>query len=194
MSLFRRKTIFHAEEAMPDPEEIRLRFRRRVLLIALLGFLLVLGIPVARDIQSDLHARAGTRKLAEQILESRTLAAKGRAPVSFTLSEDNHTWRREFHAVGETCAKSAEGPVGQWETGDVVWKIQGRKANGEGINGRTLCLNPSKGLELDSMPLDDGKLMITGSRKDESGAMSEAAFLFVSEYGANIQALYTGKF
>ena len=193
MSLFRRKTIFHAEEALPDPEEIKLRFRRRVLLLTFLGFLLVLAIPVARDLKTDLTARAETRKLGERILETRTLAAKARAPVSLELADDNRTWRRVQHGPGERCDNPAPGPRLEWSTEEVSWKLQVQKESGETISGRTLCLHPLAGVELDTDPVGQGKLLVTASKATGGPEQEEAAYLFVTDYGAEIQALYNAK-
>lgn len=193
MSIFRRKTIFHAEEALPDPEEIKLRFRRRVLLLTFLGFLLVLAIPVARDLKTDLKARAETRKLGERILETRTLAAKTRSPVSLELADDNRTWRRVVHAPGERCDNPAPGPRVEWNTEEVSWKLQVQKESGETISGRTLCLHPLAGVELDADPVGQGKLLVTAAKEAEGMNQEEAAYLFVTDFGAEIQALYNAK-
>lgn len=189
--IFRRKTIFHAEEAMPDPEDLKLRFRRRVLFLTFVGFLVVLGIPEARELRPDLEARAETRRLGEQILETRTLAALARRPVSLRLDDDNHSWRREFHAAGDGCGEVSAGDRREWTTNGVAWKLQVQKPGGETVSGRVLCLHPLHGIELDSIPIADGKLLVTASRTLDQSSQTEAAYLFVSQYGADIQALYS---
>ncbi|RZA08998.1 MAG: hypothetical protein EOP11_03080 [Proteobacteria bacterium] len=191
--MFRRKTIFHAEEAMPDPEDIKLRFRRRVLLLTFLGFLTVLAIPEARELKADLEARAETRRLAERILETRTLAALTRQPVSIRLADDNHSWAREYHPAGTDCVGVASGARTEWKTDAVAWKLQVQKPGGETVSGRVLCLHPQAGLELDSLPIAEGKLLITASRTFDETSQKEAAYLFVSQYGADLQTLYESR-
>jgi hypothetical protein len=191
--IFRRKTIFHAEEALPDPEDLKLRFRRRVLLLTFVGFLVVLGIPEARELRTDFEARAETRRLAEKILETRTLAALARRPVSLRLDDDNHSWRREFHAPGAGCGEAAPGARTEWSTAEIAWKLQVQKSGGETVSGRVLCLHPLEGIELDSAPIADGKLLVTASRTLDQTTQKEAAYLLVSQYGADIQTLYGWK-
>jgi len=188
MSIFRRKTIFHAEDALPDPEELKLRFRRRVLLLTFVGFLAVLSIPVARDLQPDLVARSQTRRFADRILEARTLASVGRAPVSLELAKDNRTWTRVFHARDTDCASPASAPEESWNS-QVAWKLQVQKSSGETLSGRSLCLHPSEGLLLDSVPVAAGKLLITAFTEPETGLAKESAYLILSEFGADLQML-----
>ncbi len=191
MSLFRRRTIFHAEESLPDPEELKLRFRRRVLLFAALGFVLVLGIPVARDLQAELHARAQTRMFAKQIMDTRAMAASGRAPISLRLQDDNKSWLAVFHAQGgENCDSESTGPGLAWSTTDVWWKLQVQQENGETLAGRQICFHPTKGLLLDSSPIANGKLLVTAQPvelAEEGRPALRPAYLLVGQYGAEIQ-------
>jgi len=188
MSIFRRKTIFHVEDALPDPEELKLRFRRRVLLLTFVGFLAVLSIPVARDLQPDLAARSQTRRFADRILEARTLASVGRAPVSLELDGDSRTWKRVFHARDADCASPASAPEESWNS-EVSWKLQVQKSTGETFSGRSLCLHPSQGLLLDAVPVADGKLLITTLNETQNGPAKESAYLILSEFGADLQML-----
>ncbi|MGZ3704429.1 MAG: hypothetical protein ACXWP1_00290, partial [Bdellovibrionota bacterium] len=102
MSLFRRNTIFHVEETIPDPEELKLRFRRRILLCALTGFIAVLGAPVARDLHQNLNARAEARRFAEHMLTARTLAAESRVPVALDLRAVTQGWTPACFTPGAT--------------------------------------------------------------------------------------------
>ena len=185
MFFFRRKTIFHVEEALPDPEELKLRFRRRVLLLTLTGCLATLSVPVARDLREDLKAREGARKFAETLLESRSLASKGRHPVSLALEGDSRTWRRSLHRPGESCSSAAAAIDQTWPT-PTDWKLQVQTAGGTAVSGRTICLHPTEGLYLDQTPLENGRLLVSALRSGDSPDR-EAAFLLVSQFGAEIQ-------
>lgn len=185
MPLFRRKTLFHVEETLPDPEELKLRFRRRVLILTFLGFLVVLAIPVARDLRSDLSTRKGARLFAETILETRLLAARSRAPISLEMEPDSKSWRRVFHARGSSdCATGNIGPE-EYFPSEISWKLQVQKEGGETYGGRVLCLHPTLGILLDSLPVENGKLLVTALRED----LKESAYLLVSSFGSDLQMI-----
>ncbi len=186
MPLFRKRTIFHVEEALPDPEDLKLRFRRRVLLLTFIGFLVVLAIPVGRDLQGELLLRQTVRAFAEKILETRTLASIGREPISLSVGSDNRSWRRIFHGTGQDCSAQVPSPEEAW-TSPVTWKLQLQKENGETFSGHSLCAHPTLGLMLDSVPVAEGKLLLTalgGEQKSETPVS-----LLVSQFGADIQVV-----
>lgn len=187
---FRRKTIFHVEEAMPDPEELKLRFRRRVLLLTFLGFLVVLAIPVARDMRPDLVARLGTRNFAEKLLETRSLASAHRTPVSLELGDDSHSWKRVFHGAGEGCVSPSAGAEEAWDS-EVTWKLQVQKEGGETLSGRSLCLHPTLGILLDATPVNGGRLLVTALKQDGEKRWKESAYLLIGQYGSDLEMVTT---
>lgn len=191
MSLFRRSTIFHVEETLPDPEELKLRFRRRVLLCATAGFLAVLGAPVARDLKTNLHARAEARRFAERLLEARSLAAASRAPVALEMSADHQTWKETFYVAGEACVTEAPGPHVQFSGDGMRWKMKAQQANGTTVTGSKLCWHPGKGLLLDAQPLEqEGKLLVSLSASPEEGLPEqELASVLVTQGGAELQTI-----
>jgi hypothetical protein len=190
MSLFRRNTIFHVEETLPDPEELKLRFRRRVLLCATLGFLLVLGAPVARDLRPNLRARAEARRFAERMIRARTLAAEARVPVGLELSNDRKDWDQKLFAYGDSCGNESPSPKEHLSAEGVVWKLQAQQDNGTSMSGHLLCWHPGRGLLLDSTPLDQGKLLVTLSLAPEEGQPEqEMASVLVTQGGAELQTI-----
>jgi hypothetical protein len=190
MSLFRRNTIFHVEETVPDPEELKLRFRRRILLCASLGFLAVLGAPVARDLRPNLHARTEVRRFAEHMLSARTLATEARVPVGFELSPNRQSWSQENYVAGATCGVAASGPSAHFSSEGFTWKLQGQQENGTALTGHKLCWQPGRGLLLDSTPLEAGKLLITLiGPGDEGGADQDLASVLVTQGGAEFQTI-----
>lgn len=186
MAIFRKNTIFHAEEAMPDPDDLKLRFRRRVLLLAFVGFLVILGFPVLKSLALPLHLRHETRKFAEVLLESRLLASKNRTALTLGLSSDSEFWQREFHAKNSSCSGDVMGPSEKWTSSGLYWQFHLQKENGETLAGHTLCLNPLEGLMLDSTPLGEGKLLVSVKSMADS---QEVAHLIVSNHGADIQTI-----
>jgi len=190
MSLFRRNTIFHVEETIPDPEELKLHFRRRILLCALVGLLAVLGTPVARDLRPNLHARAEARRFVERMLNARTFAAQTRTPVGFELSADRQSWLQVNYANGEACSMESSGPPSRFAADGFSWKLQAQQENGAALTGHKLCWHPAKGLLLDSSPLDSGNLLITlmGSG-EEGGAEQDLASVLVTQGGAELQTI-----
>ncbi len=183
LRFFRKNTIFHAERANPDAEELKIRFRRRVLGLTFLGFLLILGVPVVRSIQLDLSARNNARLLAQVFVDSRSLAALSRSPVSLALSTDGKTWERRFHLPGEDCSQLAEGPS-QLFLFDNAWKVQMKTSSGESKQGQLICLHPQKGVLLEGEPLQSGALLIATKWDGEE---FNPSYLLFSEFGSEVQ-------
>ncbi len=190
MSLFRRNTIFHVEESLPDPEELKLRFRRRVLLITLAGFLTVLGAPVVRELRPFLQSRVEARRFAESMLEARTLAAVSRVPVALELDPDGQTWKRKFYTPSESCENEAAGPVATLPVSGLGWKLKAEQGNGESITGTRLCWHPRKGLLLNTVPLANAKLLVSLTAEVLEGAgHRDLAYLLVTQGGAELQTI-----
>lgn len=188
MGLFRKSTIFHAEDSLPDPEEIKLRFRRRILLLTFCGFLLVLTIPVVRDLRSNLEARAEARKFSEWMMETRALAGASRNPISLEFDAVSHSWRRIPHASGADCKTEAAGPVELRPSPDVNWILQMQQAAGETVPVHRICFHPLGGLILDSVPIQEGKLLITVNKEMEDSVL-KPAYILVTAGGADLQVL-----
>lgn len=189
MGLFRRSTIFHTEDALPDPEELKLRFRRRVLLVTLVVFLGVLGAPVARELQPYLRGRAEARRFANAMLEARTIASASRMPVALELAKDGLSWQRRAYLATDGCEREAPGPVASVPVEGIAWKLQAQQENGESVGGNKLCWHPAKGLLLNTVPLAKAKLLISLAGKDEAGAELTLAHLLVTEGGAEMETI-----
>ena len=170
-------------------EELKLRFRRRILGFAFLAFMIVLGAPVARDLRATLHARAEARRFTEQLIEARTLASAMRSPVALELGADSQNWKRVFYAASESCGLESPGPVAPIPSEGVIWKLQAQQEGAGSVPGRKLCWHPSRGLLLDSVPVDQGKLLISLASVEESGAQKDLAFVLVTHGGAELQTI-----
>jgi hypothetical protein len=190
MRIFRPRTIFHVEDSLPDPEELKLRFRRRILLLTLLGFLIVLTIPVFRDLRGNLEARSEARKFGEWLLEARTQAAVGRIPISIDFDPAARSWMRTRHVPGESCGAEALGPKEIRASGAISWKLQVQQETGETLPAKQICLHPLRGLILDGVPMKEAKLLITATPEQEPGETeSNPAYLLITEAGADVQVL-----
>jgi|GEM_PF-5198950 len=190
MGLFRRNTIFHVEESLPDPEELKLRFRRRVLMLTVCGFLAVLGAPVVRELRPYLHGRVEARRFAESMLEARTLASKARVPVSLEIDPGGQTWKRKFYAPSSGCEKETAGPVAALPASGVIWKLKAEQENGESVTGHKLCWHPDKGLLLDTVPLANAKLLVSlAGETSEGGPAQDLAYVLVTLGGAELQTI-----
>ncbi|HEY8279182.1 MAG TPA: hypothetical protein VIH99_06150 [Bdellovibrionota bacterium] len=189
MALFRRNTIFHVEESLPDPEDLKLRFRRRVLLVSAIAFLTLLGFPVARELRTNLNARSEARRFAESMIKARTLATVSRVPVALEIAPDRQGWVQAFYTSGESCGSEAPGPRTLINTEGVFWKLQAQQENGTAISGKKLCFHPRKGLLLDSVALDEGKLLVTLSGSEEGAPERELASVLVTRAGAELATI-----
>ncbi len=190
MSLFRRNTIFHVEESLPDPEELKLRFRRRVLLVTLCGFLAVLGTPVVRELRPHLQARVEARRFAENMLEARTLAAHSRMPVALELDAAGQSWKRKIYAPSEHCEKEIAGPVHSLPASGLGWQLKAEQENGESVTGHKLCWHPGKGLLLDTVPLANAKLLVSlAAEITEGSGVQNLAYVLVTQGGAELQTI-----
>jgi hypothetical protein len=183
LRFFRRNTIFHAETSTPDSEELKVRFRRRVLALTFLGFLVILGLPVIRALNPDLAARSSARILAQVFVETRALASLSRTPVSLTLLADGKTWERRFHLNGDNCQGLVEGPE-QVFTFENFWKIQMQVSSGEAKLGEQICVHPRRGILLGDVALENGTLLIAANQTTEDFS---ASYLLFSEFGADVQ-------
>jgi hypothetical protein len=185
MPIFRRRTLFHAEERLPDQEDLKLRFRRRIVLCALLGFLLILGFPVFRQLHPELLARRETRLLAQLLFDSRLLAAQARAPVALRLNGTQ--WERSLLTSGAKCGDASNTPVQIWSASNMQWQMKLQRKVGDPLLGTLLCLDPNAGLLLNEEPIADGDLLISAQ---PMGAQTlRAAHLLISNYGSEVQTI-----
>lgn len=117
--------MFRADPEAPEPEELKRRFRARVMRLTLLGCVVLLAIPVTRDRIPAIESARAARLFAEFAAESEYLVALNRAPVLLTLDKSAQTWKRLLLPAGakdcshaeesHTPAQSMEFPAFRWE-------------------------------------------------------------------------------
>jgi len=188
--IFRRKrTIFHVEESLPDPEEIKLRFRRRIMLLSFLGAIGILSIPVLKDLEDSLRIKQELRKLSDYILESKKLAARTRRPVLLTLSEEGRNWSRFQSLKSDSCEVDKRGNAPESLQTNFSWSLNLKSQAGESVQSTSLCFHPILGALIGNIVLGDSQLLLSARTGDPS-AQSEsykAAYLLISRSGDEIQ-------
>lgn len=190
MRLFRKKTIFHVDEALPDPEEIKWRFRRRIFFSTCIGVALLLGIPVFRDIRPYLQAKQEARKLASLLYDTRLLAARNRTAMLLELvDESKNLWRRSAASSG--CAERLPGVSEEFSFPKALWQISAQEAGSKEVHSASaLCFDPLKGLFADKTPLqENGRLLISARPEDGSPSDPKNPKLLLTNFGAELYFL-----
>lgn len=186
--MFRKKLIFQTEDALPDPEELKYHFRRRILLITLFIGICLLGFPVFREIHPYLVAKTKARHFAEIVLDTRLLAAKEREPVALEIdAADPKRWIRSVHKKDAHCdgEATAEEVI---QTEGVHWDLRYKTEQSQEVHSTThLCFNPSLGLFADGVPLQHAELLI--SAYSDSDEKNRSAKILLSDGSAEINFL-----
>ena len=190
MFFWRKKTLFHVEESLPDPEEVKFRFRRRILGLTFIGAVSILAIPIFHTLQADLATQKDLRLFASLLMDSKLLSAQTRNPVSLELSADGSSWKRSLHT--HDCHSKASANAEVWPF-ELQWKLQLKTQAGELVTGNILCVHPLKGVELNDTPIDGGQLLVSAAQIGNDAARLEpsrgVAYVLVSEFGADVQIL-----
>lgn len=142
---FRKKTFFHIEPSVSDPEILVLRFRRRILAIACLGSLIILAVPVFKDLNDWFVIHSGIYKFTQFYLKTKTDSSLKRVPMSLELSPDHQTWIRKVYAPGVPCKNGSQLLQDFWANNETRWNMT---VKGELKTGTLLCFYPGEGLKL----------------------------------------------
>lgn len=196
---FRQRAIFRASRAPLDPDEERIRFRRRLVLFAFLIALCLLAIPVIKAelprYQSDLQARI----LVRELYAARLLAAESRMPVGFRAEEAGR-WSIIQHTSQQNCEDSSPGAVlrtGVLQSSHLrsLYLAAGDQS-GVGTPLGAFCFHPYKGVMVGNKALDQGWLyMIVVADGDfQQGRFDRARQVVLTNHGheLSIQAV-SGK-
>jgi len=165
MFFLRNKVLFRAEKELPDPEVLKLRFRRRVVLLTMLGAFYLLSIPVLREQIPALETHKNARKFTELLQNTRYLAASMRRPLVLTMEKtESKNWTRATKASYKDCSQEASGPLEIFPPMPVEWKIIYLAENGrQGIDEREvkeICFHPIYGVYVNGEPLNNGLLQV----------------------------------
>lgn len=182
----RRKTIFHVEESLPDPEEIKLRFRRRIMIFSFLGAVGILTVPVFNELEDSLRLKKELRKISDFILESKRLAAQTRLPIVLTLSQEGKNWSRILSSKSDICEKESKADQGGLET-IYSWGLNLKNELGDTIRGDSICFHPTKGVLVGDSILGESQLLLSARIGDQSFGNPKAAYILMSQFGDEIQ-------
>ncbi len=188
---FRKRLIFQVDEAMPDPEELKFRFRRRVLLLTLLGALCLLGFPVLRELRPYFSAKLTARRFAQVLLDSRLMAIQNRKPIVLEMDpQDAHRWIRTVHESDDHCEAAPRLPAENISTDDVHWELRYQNADSEEVRSTNkLCFHPTLGLVINGSPLNQGRLLVSGFPENAENPQKRSAKLLLSSAGDEIDYL-----
>ena len=145
MKLFRRNTLFHTEKNAPDPEELKFRFRRRIFILAILGAIGFLGLPVCRDLRDVLAARDDARRFSQLLADARWRAMHNRSCVSLEFRPESKEWILREHLGKTTCDSAVTNEFSTNFQGSSQWQFAS-------VVDNKLCFSPQLGLITDSTP------------------------------------------
>jgi hypothetical protein len=190
--IFRKRVLFRVEETLPDPEEQKWTFRRRILLIALLVAIGILGVPVYEDRAPHLRTLKEARTLAGTILETRLYSMQHRVAVSLHLdSTDRRSWTRVFHS-GAECTDIDTIPKQKFILQHSVWRIQPIAESSEATKEvHSLCFHPWKGLLIDGIAVENARVAVQGYPEEdiETQRTDRVAQLLLEQNGAAVTIL-----
>lgn len=172
---WRRKVMFRVDPERPEPEELKRRFRKRLLKSAFIVAITLLGIPVFRDRLPAMASARLVREFAEWLGDSQTLAASFRAPVMIRFDAQSGTWQRWFFASTASDCRSPETSAiypaeyfSPEENQPAIWT-----ASWLGKNIQTLCYHPQTGWSIESTALVAQPILISASPQ-EDGALGRS--------------------
>lgn len=167
---FRDKAIFRASVRQLDPDELRLRNRQRMVMVAALVGLTLLAEPVVQKgilvFQSDREAR----HLIQDFRSARLLAAETRSPVGVLFQNSGKVQVLSF--VGqEGCTNPA---IAQEklsrEVPDILWRpvyLESGNTSGTGVEINLVCFHPLQGVLVNGTPLAEGWIYVVLGPKAE---------------------------
>ena len=178
MKIFQRKTIFHTERIAPSLEELKFRFRKRVMLFSFLGFIALMGFPVTKSLIPELFAYLDLNHLTLELLKTRSLAIQSRTPYLMELNSAGTEWSISPRQ-GLRCEESSYGPHQIWKISRTVWGLE-RRFEGQWKEAKKICIHPSEGIFIDSTPMGEEEIHLSGTA--ETSERGRVIFL-VSDQG-----------
>lgn len=179
--------MFRVDTSLPDPDILKLRFRRRFFFLTLLGALLLLTVPVLRDRLPALRAHKEARVLAERLLDMRLLAQQNKAASAIELLNTKQAWSLlEFGTRSNCDGNEAMAPRQQIEAVGLRWRLVQTDANGAQTKDiERICFHPLLGVLADSVPLKDQDLSIVvgPSADSETGRQDRLRQISIQKQG-----------
>lgn len=193
LPFFRNQSIFHQSETPLDPEDIKLRFRRWMVIFSFLVALVIISIPIFKYRSPAFIALANARSVVELIIDARKLAGQTRSDTGIRLIGQGR-WEQFALASDADCMlnKKEANPRRSLVQTRTAWRILFLpKYAGDGI-GRDvqfICFNPQHGVVVDGEPIADGWLYFLVSPKEdvESKEMNRSYQIVLSQHGDKIE-------
>lgn len=189
MALFRKKLIFQADDALPDPEELKFRFSRRILFTTLLGALCLLGFPVLRDLRPYFAAKTQARRFAQIILDCRLLATRERKSVALEMDpSDAHRWIRSLRKTADHCETPSSAGEEVIAPEGVRWELRYKAEESAEVRSAShLCFHPIEGLFAEGASLQQGHLLVAAF--SEADELNRSAKILLTDGNAEINFL-----
>ncbi|MCO5143324.1 MAG: hypothetical protein M9962_09570 [Oligoflexia bacterium] len=192
MKLFRKKTLFHVEQQITDPDEIKLRFRRKILGLTIVFALLLLSIPVFRSTSARLEARSEARKFAEWFLSSKVLSSQNRTSISMHWIKEKKIWERRIHPKDTDCRETSSSVYGPYQflggSNEFDWNIKLASNDQTSMESTTLCIDPKQGLVINGSQVADTPLLVA-VLGPEPESNSPLAYILLNNGGTSMDLL-----
>ena len=164
MFRWRDRAIFRAPEATLDPDELKLRFRRRTVHGCLLVGILALAYPVLREKRAEFRTDRQARRMSQALLGARARASLTRSPVGVELVEQG-AWQVFEYPGSPDCSRSASArlPRDTIVTHDMSWRLlflESADTSGVGTDISEICFHPAQGILVNAQPLSGGWLYL----------------------------------
>lgn len=146
MFIRRSKSIFQIEVRVLEPEERKLRLRRRVVFFACLVALVLAGIPVVRQLRPELDTAVFSRQLASILIESRNLASSNRVVVRLDFGEK---LVRRLSGLADNCGdmNSSDVPPQVFDFPGADIRVRTGDLENQNLQSvRSICFHPLKGV------------------------------------------------
>lgn len=194
MALFkwRDRAIFRVTAAPLDADEIRLRFRKRVVRLSFLIGIAILAFPILKEKRAIFQTDREVRRVERAVIDARMRAAELRHPTGLELI-GRDSWQVTEYPGADTCDASFAGQVKleKIEQSEITWRplfLDKGDTSGIGSDISRFCFHPVLGVLVDSKALDLGWIYLLVAPKDEALANNKDYIrqLVISNSGSEI--------
>lgn len=157
----RGKSIFHLDNKPVEPEDKKLRVRRRILILACVVALIFLTIPVLNRQEKVLKASELSHEVVRFLIESRTIASINRSTVRLNIGSEI----ARTVLVGDVdCSIKNSNTPKQFLAfeNNLVKVLLGNKDGTDAREISAFCFHPSKGLTIENNPIEKSLLLLIG--------------------------------
>ncbi len=190
---FRNYSMFRQSNAPQDPEDIKLRFRRWVVIASFLIVLLILAVPVFRFRGPAFAALSNARALVRLIIDVRQGAGHNRKEAGILLVGTDH-WEQFTLKDGSDCVLKGKRlkPKRSIHQEATAWRalfLPEYASDGIGRDVQFVCFHPQHGVVADGEPIADGWLYLLVSPKEdvEDKRMERSYQIILSQHGDKLE-------